>query len=121
MLKQNQEDYLRAIYHLWEKDKQNIHSINIAKELKISKGAVSEMLKKLVKYKYIKMAPYSNIIFTKKGLKFAHELTHKHRIIEVFLKNIFYLFKKHIGIIAIVLFFIITNIVWICNCSLSLH
>jgi len=96
MLKQNQEDYLRVVYHLWEKDKQNIRSINIAKELKISKGAVSEMLKKLVKYKYIKMAPYSNIIFTKKGLKFAHELTHKHRIIEVFLKNILKISDKNI-------------------------
>ena len=96
MFRQNQEDYLRAIYRLWEKDRQNIRSIDISKELEISKGAVSEMLKKLVKHQYIKMAPYSNIIFTNKGLKKARELTCKHRIIEVFLKNILKISNKNI-------------------------
>lgn len=96
MIQQSQEDYLRTVYSLWEKDKENIRSINIVKELKVSKPAVSEMLKKLVEKKYLSMSPYSNITFTAKGLKTAEELTYKHRIVEVFLKDILKISTKNI-------------------------
>lgn len=96
MIQQSQEDYLRTIYRLWEADNKNIRSINIAQELKVSKPAVSEMLKKLAVKKYIKMSPYSNIKLTNKGLGQAQELTYKHRVIEVFLKNILKVPKKNI-------------------------
>lgn len=96
MKRQSQEDYLRAIYHLWETDNKNIRSIDIVKELNISKPAVSEMLRKLVVKKYIKMSPYSNISLTKKGLRQSQELTYKHRIIEVFLKEVLKISNKNI-------------------------
>jgi len=85
---QNQEDYLRAIYNLYEKNKQNVISVDVANYLNISKSAVSKMFKKLLKQKLIKMSPYSSIKFTTKGLREAKELTRKHRVIEVFLVNI---------------------------------
>lgn len=95
MINQYQEDYLRAIYRAYEKN-EDIRSVDIAKELKISKPAVSEMLKKLARLKYIRMAPYSNITLTAKGLKTAKELTYKHRVIEVFLKDILKISKNNI-------------------------
>ena len=85
---QNQEDYLRTIYNLYEENKQIITSVDVANGLKISKPAVSKMLKKILKQKLIKMKPYSSIKFTAKGLREAKKLTYKHRIVEVLLLNI---------------------------------
>ncbi len=89
MKQKSTEDYLRTAYFLYEKDKtKGIRSIDIAKELKISKPSVSEMIKKLVKKGLIKANPYSNIFLTKKGLTEARRVMHNHRVIEVFLKQI---------------------------------
>ncbi len=88
MQTQNQEDYLRAVYNLYEKNKENITSIKVAEFLNISKPAVSKMLKKLVEQKLIKMEPYSNIVFTTKGLNIVKKLTYKRRVVEVFLVDI---------------------------------
>ncbi len=85
------EDYLRTIYFLYEKqedESKGVKSIDIAKELKISKPSVSKMITKLISKKYLKAKPYSNIHFTKKGLKEAMRVMHNHRVIEVFLKNV---------------------------------
>ena len=85
------EDYLRTIYFLYEKleDKaRGVKSVDIAKELEISKPSVSNMIKKLISKKYLKAKPYSDIYFTKKGLKEAKRVMHNHRVIEVFLRNI---------------------------------
>ena len=52
MEQESVENYLRIIYCLYEKEKdktKGIKSISIAKELRISKPSVSEMVKKLVK------------------------------------------------------------------------
>jgi len=93
---QSQEDYLRAIYNIYEKNDQNVSSVEIADSLCISKPAVSKMLKKLVGQKLIKMKPYSNIVLTAKGLKEAKKLTRKHRVIEVFLVDILKIQKNKI-------------------------
>lgn len=87
MQKQSQEDYLIVMYRLHEKDKQ-IRSVIIAKQLKISKASVSEMLKKLKKQKIVNMNLYSTVTFTKKGLNMAKKIVFKHRVIEVFLKDV---------------------------------
>ncbi|MDZ7798983.1 MAG: metal-dependent transcriptional regulator [Patescibacteria group bacterium] len=84
--KQSQEDYLRTLYILWEKDK-NIHSKKIADYLNISKPSVSAMLNKLQQKKYINKKPYGTVNLTKKGLVKAKEITRRHRLIEVFLKK----------------------------------
>ncbi len=85
------EDYLRTIYSLYEKlenKAKGVKSVDIAKELEISKPSVSNMVKKLIAKKYLKAKPYSDIYFTKKGLKEAKRIMHNHRVIEVFLRNI---------------------------------
>jgi len=85
------EDYLRTMYSLYEKEQdktKGIRSIDIAKELNISKPSVSQMIRKLLKKCYVKANPYSNIFFTKKGLEKAQRVMHNHRVIEVFLKDV---------------------------------
>jgi len=96
MVKQSREDYLRAIYNFWEQQGRFIRSLDIARYLNVSKASVSQMLRKLAQQKYIKIQPYSKILFTVKGFKEARKLTHKHRLMEVFLKDILHVSKKHI-------------------------
>ncbi len=84
------EDYLRAIFFVYEnqKDKsKGIKSVDIARFLEISKPSVSDMMKKLSKKGYLKANPYSNIFLTKKGIKGAKRITYTHRVIEVFLNK----------------------------------
>jgi len=100
MLRQNQEDYLRAIFYQYENGNLNINSVAIAKHLDISKAAVSKMLKRLVKQKLIKMEPYSHLILTNQGLRESRKLTFKHRIIEVFLMKILKVKKNLVHIEA---------------------
>lgn len=86
MPKQNQENYLRTMYSLYENSEdKNLSSVDIAEEMGISKAAVSKMLRKMKEAKLIKMAPYSRITFLSKGFKEAEKVMYKHRIIEVFL------------------------------------
>jgi len=91
MKKTSKEDYLRNIYLIYEKQKDKtsgIKSIDIAKSLDVSKPSVSAMIKKLAKQGFLKVKPYSNIFFTKKGLKEAKRITHNFRVIGVFLKEV---------------------------------
>lgn len=91
MKQKSKEDYLRTIYSLYEnqKDKsKGLRAVEIAKILNISKPSVSDMIKKLIKEGCVKAKPYSNIFFTKKGLKEAKKVMHNHRVIEVFLKEV---------------------------------
>lgn len=97
MLRQNQEDYLRAIYALYENSPdKNISSVDVAQYMQISKAAVSKMLKKMNTQGIIMMNPYSRIRFTSVGIKAAEKLTYKHRIIEVFLLKILNIEKRNI-------------------------
>ncbi|MBU0597873.1 metal-dependent transcriptional regulator [Patescibacteria group bacterium] len=96
MVKQNQEDYLRAIYNFWEHHDRVIRSVDIAGYLNISKASVSQMLKKLAQQRYVKIKPYSYVLFTTKGLALAKRLMYKHRIIEVFLREILGINKKNV-------------------------
>lgn len=93
MISENREDYLRAIYCIAEQNNGNVRSIDIVKYLQISKPAVSEMLKKLKNQKYITVDAF-NISLTKYGKQEAENLTYKHRISELFLRDILNIDKK---------------------------
>ena len=85
------EDYLRVIYSLFERNKnkgEGIKSIDISKELNITRASVSGMKRRLTKLGYIKSNKYSKIFVTKKGRNEARRITHNHRVIEVFLTDI---------------------------------
>ena len=85
------EDYLGAIFVIKERsmdEKDGIRAVDIAKQLKISKASVSEMVAKLSRLGYIKSEKYSKIHFTKKGFEKAQKITHNHRLIEYFLRQV---------------------------------
>lgn len=89
MKDQSQEDYLRVIYQIIEQEKDaDVKSVNIATRLNISKAAVSKMLKVLQAQGLVSIELYSKVNLTKKGFLIARKLTYKHRVIEVFLKDI---------------------------------
>ena len=90
MINKSREDYLRAIYHLQEEqdNTKGCNSIDISNYLQISKSSVSEMLRKLTDEDLINSELYGKVKLTNKGKKIAIEMTRKHRIIEVFLKEI---------------------------------
>lgn len=95
MFTANREDYLRGLYIL-EEEKGEIKSIDLAKYLDVSKPSVSEMAKELNKEGLISYKKYSKLRFTAKGRKIASKLTSKHRLIELFLKEVLKIQSKKI-------------------------
>jgi DtxR family Mn-dependent transcriptional regulator len=85
-LSATQEDYLRAIYLLSERD-EAVSVTNIAKRLQLSKSTVSERLKELASANLLTQAPYGKVALTTRGAVVGQTVTHKHRIIEVFLHD----------------------------------
>jgi len=97
MIKKTIEDYLRIIYNLMERKKEDkIRPIDISKEMNITKATVSKMLKKLKDEKYITIKPYSYIKLTSKGIREAKIIKYKYDIIVRFLKYLGYKNKKDI-------------------------
>ena len=95
MATQNQEDYLRALYILSERNSE-LKSSDVADYLNVSKPSVSEMVRRLNGEGFIISAPYSKLEFTRKGKRLAQQLTSKHRIIELFLKKMLKRSDTHI-------------------------
>ncbi len=87
MTTQNREDYLRALYVLHENG-QELKSSDVASYLGVTKPSVSEMVRRLNQEGLIRSAPYTRLQFTPKGKRMAEHLTSKHRIIELFLKQV---------------------------------
>ena len=83
----SKEDYLKAIYHLQKDRNMAIKSVELAKDLNISKASVNEMIKKLASLDLIEYKLYSSINLTKKGIKEAENIIYKHRILENFLSK----------------------------------
>ena len=95
MFTANREDYLRGLFILQE-EKGEIKSIDLAHYLSVSKPSVSEMVQELNKEGLVSYKKYSKLKFTPKGMKIAQKLTSKHRLIELFLKNILKIGPKNI-------------------------
>ena len=95
MFTANREDYLRGLYILQE-EKGEIKSIDLAHYLNVSKPSVSEMVKELDKEGLISYKKYSRLRFTSRGRIIARKLTSKHRLIEIFLKNVLKIKSKNI-------------------------
>ena len=82
--KKGEEDYLRVIYLL--DDGKGVRSIDIAKELKISKPSVSEMIKKITRKNLVKKRD-KQVFLTKKGKATAENLFENHSVIRRFLQK----------------------------------
>ncbi|MFH1591600.1 MAG: metal-dependent transcriptional regulator [archaeon] len=83
------EDYLRTIYSIFEQSgNESIRSVDIAKSLGVSRASVSAMVRRLTDEGYIVAEKYSKNLLTELGEREARRITHRHRVIEVFLLDV---------------------------------
>src|SRR2546425_2670631 len=80
-----QEDYLKALYRLSGGPGTVVPNSQLAQEMGVSPGAVSEMLGKLATLKLIVHDPYRGARLTPAGLAIAVEMIRHHRLIETYL------------------------------------
>jgi DtxR family transcriptional regulator, Mn-dependent transcriptional regulator len=83
----SKEDYLSIIFK-FKNPRGEIKPIAIARKLKVSQAAVTDMLKKLATDKYILYEKYRVIRLTQRGEEFARNMVRRHRIWEVFLQKV---------------------------------
>ena len=83
----SKEDYLSSIYK-YQDEHGRIKPNNIAEKLGVSNAAVTDMLRKLSKEKYINYEKYKSINLTEKGRTYARNMVRRHRIWEVFLNQV---------------------------------
>ncbi len=81
------EDYLSAIYK-YQDESGGIRPNIIAEKLGISNAAVTDMLRRLSKEKYVNYEKYKSITLTDKGRTYAKNMVRRHRIWEVFLNQV---------------------------------
>lgn len=77
------EDYLSTIYRL-DKGK-GVRSVDVAKQLEVSKPSVNRALKTLTQMEFVIQEPYGNIFLTKVGRETALDLNKKYSILRGFL------------------------------------
>ena len=83
----SKEDYLSAIYK-YQDESGRIKPNIIAEKLGVSNAAVTDMLRKLSKEKYVNYEKYKSINLTEKGRAYARNMVRRHRIWEVFLNQV---------------------------------
>ncbi|THB73558.1 MAG: metal-dependent transcriptional regulator [Gammaproteobacteria bacterium] len=86
-LSENLEDYLEVIYQL-ETTEKVARAKDIAANLGIKPGSVTGGLKTLDKKGLINYQPYAYITLTDAGKEIAKEITRRHQILSMFLKDI---------------------------------
>jgi DtxR family Mn-dependent transcriptional regulator len=80
-----EENYLKAIYHLSQKQDSGISTNAIAQKIEAKASSVTDMLKKLADKKLISYIKYKGVSLTEKGRLAAVDIIRKHRLWEVFL------------------------------------
>lgn len=85
MITKTEENYLKAVYKLSEKDKKSVGTNAISKEMKTTAASVTDMIKKLSEKKLVNYEKYRGVGLTVEGNRHATQLIRKHRLWEVFL------------------------------------
>ena len=80
------EDYLEAILRLSAGEK-DVHSVDVARELGVSKPAVTKAMRILTQKGYVQIVD-NHIHFTQTGEAYAREVYAKHRTLTDFLKKL---------------------------------
>lgn len=84
-LSQTEENYLKTIYQLSEKQDTHVTTNEIAKLQETSAASVTDMLKKLADKQLIHYEKYKGVLLTTEGNRIATALIRKHRLWEYFL------------------------------------
>jgi DtxR family transcriptional regulator, Mn-dependent transcriptional regulator len=87
MISPASEDYLKTIYKL-RNSKERVTTSAIAGKLTVSDATVTSMIKRLAKEKYLKHISYHGVVLTDKGERIAIGVIRKHRLLELFLKEV---------------------------------
>ena len=77
---ESQEDYLEKILQI-SQVKENVHAIDIAREMSFSKPSVSIAMNKLKEQGYIEINEKDDITLTSSGLSIAEKTLEKHMIL----------------------------------------
>ncbi len=82
---QSEENYLKTLYKLNNKQVKKLNNSTLAKALELNPATVLEMVRKLVKKNLLEIQPDKSLHLTEKGKKKALLTIRKHRLWEVFL------------------------------------
>lgn len=77
---ESQEDYLEKILQI-SQEKDNVHAIDIAREMNFSKPSVSVAMNKLKELGYIEINDKGEITLTPSGLAIAQKTLEKHIVL----------------------------------------
>lgn len=80
-----EENYLKAIFKLSERNKNTASTNAIAALMQTSAASVTDMLKRLAEKELIHYEKYKGVLLTEAGRKIATHLLRKHRLWETFL------------------------------------
>ncbi|WP_407394035.1 iron dependent repressor, metal binding and dimerization domain protein [Methanobrevibacter sp.] len=94
-ISENIEEYLEVLYRNGSNGEQ-VSTTQLSKDLGIAPGSVTQMLKKLENLGYINYVPYKGAVLTEEGMKIAQKITRKHRILEIFLKEVLMINEENI-------------------------
>ncbi len=85
MATQAEEDYIKAIFKITERNQGSASTNAIAEHLSTSAASVTDMIKRLAQKEYFNYERYKGVSLTPKGLNLATKLIRKHRLWETFL------------------------------------
>lgn len=94
------EDFLKNIYLIAKDEEQKVTCSVLAKRLRISNPAVTDMARKLSRKGYIRYEKYKALRLSVEGEKIALNVIRRHRIWETFLHQILKLDKQSVHIEA---------------------
>jgi DtxR family transcriptional regulator, Mn-dependent transcriptional regulator len=84
MLTSVEENYLKAIYKLSDKDGK-VNTVDLGKHLNVSSPTVNSMARKLASKELVEYNKYKPITITEKGRKLSLSVLRRHRLTEMFL------------------------------------
>lgn len=80
-----EENYLKALFHLGNDNKEGISTNAIAEKMNTRPSSATDMIQKLAEKKVVSYQKYKGSFLTKKGKSIAANVIRKHRLWEVFL------------------------------------
>ncbi len=87
MLTPTEENYLKGIFKIAEKEKKTVSTNSISRIMATSPASVTDMIQKLAEKDLVQYEKYKGVTLTTAGNKSAIHLIRKHRLWEVFLVN----------------------------------
>ncbi|MBK9735483.1 MAG: metal-dependent transcriptional regulator [Saprospiraceae bacterium] len=86
-LSSTEENYLKAIFKIAEKEKKSVSTNSLARQLGTTPASVTDMIKRLAGKDMINYEKYKGVTLSGQGNKFAINIIRKHRLWELFLVN----------------------------------